>query len=124
MLNFKDEKPSRTKLELLKMGAVYFGIELLFSLEIALTVPILLESNVSHNIYSYVYFLSPIFGFVFQPILGAWSDRCQSSYGRRRPFIFALGLASYVGISLILKGRHFGIWLGDDYSNVIFKLLI
>ncbi|RNA35506.1 membrane-associated transporter [Brachionus plicatilis] len=118
MLVLKDERPSRTKLELLKMGAVYFGIELVFSLEIALTVPILLESNVSHNIYSYVYFLSPIFGFVFQPILGAWSDRCQSKYGRRRPFIFALGIASYIGISLILKGRHFGMWLGDDFSRI------
>ncbi|CAF0713395.1 unnamed protein product [Brachionus calyciflorus] len=114
----KHENPSRSKIDLLKMGAVYFGIELLFSLEIALTVPILLESNVSKNIYSYVYFLSPVFGFIFQPILGAMSDRCQSPYGRRRPFIFALAIASYIGISLILKGGDLGLWFGDGYSKI------
>lgn len=103
------------------MGAIYFGIELVFSLEIALTVPILLESNVSKNIYSYVYFLSPVFGFIFQPILGAWSDRCQSSFGRRRPFILALALASYIGISLILKGRNIGLFFGDENAHVSFK---
>ena len=104
------------------MGAVYFGIELLFSLEVALTVPIMLESNVSKKVYSYVYFLSPIFGFVFQPILGAWSDRCQSKFGRRRPFIFALAIASYIGISLILKGRSLGEWFGDGNSQVKIEL--
>lgn len=114
----KDDRPSRTQFELMRMGSIYFGIELLFSLEIALTVPILLEANVSENIYSYVYFLSPVFGFIFQPILGAWSDQCQSSFGRRRPFILALALSSFVGIALILNGRLMGAWFGDDYSDV------
>lgn len=31
-------------------------------------------------------------GFLVQPLIGAWSDRCTSRFGRRRPFIFALAL--------------------------------
>lgn len=101
----------------MKIGLIYFGIELLFSLEIALTVPILLESNVSKTVYSYVYFFSPIFGFIFQPIFGMISDRCESKYGKRRPFIFVLSIFSYIGISLILNGLLLGDALGDQVSG-------
>ena len=47
-LNFflKDEKPSLKKILLIRMGLLYFGIELLFSIEVAMTVPILLKLNV------------------------------------------------------------------------------
>ncbi len=31
-------------------------------------------------------------GFLVQPLIGAWSDRCTSRFGRRRPFIFALAI--------------------------------
>lgn len=31
-------------------------------------------------------------GFLIQPLIGAWSDRCTSRFGRRRPFIFALAI--------------------------------
>ena len=40
------QKPKRSLFTLARMGIVYFGIEVLFSLEIALTVPILLKLKV------------------------------------------------------------------------------
>ena len=45
----KGEKPDRTKFQLARMAMVYFGIELLFSLEIALTIPILAKLKVSEK---------------------------------------------------------------------------
>lgn len=41
-----NNKPKRSLLTLTRIGMVYFGIEVLFSLEIALTVPILLKLKV------------------------------------------------------------------------------
>jgi solute carrier family 45 protein 1/2/4 len=105
----------------MRIGLIYLGIELLFSLEIALTVPIMLESHVSESIYSYVYFLSPLLGFLFQPILGDMSDRCNSRFGRRRPFILALALSSFVGIGFILNGRLLGKWAGDATDSSVIK---
>ncbi|CAF1089091.1 unnamed protein product, partial [Brachionus calyciflorus] len=46
LFNDDDEKPSRSFMTLARIGMVYFGIEVLFSLEIALTVPILLKLKV------------------------------------------------------------------------------
>jgi solute carrier family 45 protein 1/2/4 len=60
-----------------------------------------------------VWVLSPLLGVIIQPILGVMSDRCQSRFGRRRPFIGILALGAYIGISLILNGNTIGIWLGD-----------
>jgi MFS family permease len=70
------------------------------------------------RVYSYVYFLSPLLGFLFQPILGSMSDRCESLYGRRRPFIFALSIVAFLGIALILNGYSLGQIFGDQDSDV------
>lgn len=108
----------RSRLQLLKISLVYFGIELLFSIEVALTLPLLLRLRVSESTYSYVYFVSPIVGFLLQPVLGVWSDRCTSPLGRRRPFILVLGIFSFIGISFILNGQAIGEWLGDGPTKV------
>lgn len=44
--DLSDDKPKRSFFTLIRIGMVYFGIEVLFSLEIALTVPILLKLKV------------------------------------------------------------------------------
>nr|XP_046239308.1 proton-associated sugar transporter A isoform X5 [Scatophagus argus] len=67
--------------------------------------------------YSLVWFISPILGFLVQPLIGAWSDRCTSRFGRRRPFIFALAIGALVGLSLVLNGRDIGGVLADTASN-------
>ncbi|KAM8914435.1 proton-associated sugar transporter A isoform 4-T4 [Spinachia spinachia] len=67
--------------------------------------------------YSLVWFISPILGFLVQPLLGAWSDRCTSRFGRRRPFIFALAIGALFGLTLVLNGRDIGGALADTASN-------
>ncbi|CAF1016480.1 unnamed protein product, partial [Brachionus calyciflorus] len=118
LFNDDDEKPSRSFMTLARIGMVYFGIEVLFSLEIALTVPILLKLKVPEEIYSLVYFLSPLIGFIVQPVLGVMSDRCTSKFGRRRPFIFVLSIFAFIGASLILNAYLIGQWLGDKNSTI------
>jgi solute carrier family 45 protein 1/2/4 len=70
------------------------------------------------RVYSLVYFFSPLIGFLLQPVLGLMSDRCQSRFSRRRPFIVALAIGSFLGISLILNGYLIGQKLGDEKSDV------
>jgi solute carrier family 45 protein 1/2/4 len=50
--------------------------------------------------------------------LGALSDRCQSRFGRRRPFIFFLGIGAFLGITLFLNNIRIGKLFGDSSNSV------
>uniref|UniRef100_A0A4W5NT03 Solute carrier family 45 member 4 n=1 Tax=Hucho hucho TaxID=62062 RepID=A0A4W5NT03_9TELE len=64
-----------------------------------------------HVYYSLTWFLSPILGLIFTPLIGSASDRCTLKWGRRRPFILALCVGVLFGVALFLNGSLIGIVL-------------
>ncbi|XP_041816757.1 proton-associated sugar transporter A isoform X2 [Chelmon rostratus] len=116
-LDLSELPPRRTFQELLFNGCILFGIEFSYAMETAYVTPVLLQMGLPDQFYSLVWFISPILGFLVQPLIGAWSDRCTSRFGRRRPFIFALAIGALVGLSLVLNGRDIGGALADTASN-------
>lgn len=54
------------------------------------------------------WFLSPILGLLFTPVIGTASDRCVLRWGRRRPFILALCVGVLLGVALFLNGSLIG----------------
>uniref|UniRef100_A0A5F8HF37 Solute carrier family 45 member 1 n=1 Tax=Monodelphis domestica TaxID=13616 RepID=A0A5F8HF37_MONDO len=88
-----------------------------YAMETAYVTPVLLQMGLPDELYSMVWFISPILGFLLQPLLGAWSDRCTSRFGRRRPFILVLAIGALLGLSLLLNGRDIGLALADTVSN-------
>lgn len=67
--------------------------------------------------YSLTWFLSPILGLIFTPLIGSASDRCTLKWGRRRPFILALCVGVLIGLALFLNGSLIG-----DFPNLSFSL--
>ncbi|KAK0134487.1 Proton-associated sugar transporter A [Merluccius polli] len=116
-LDLSEIPPRRTFPELLFNGCILFGIEFSYAMETAYVTPVLLQMGLPDQFYSLVWFISPILGFLVQPLLGAWSDRCTSRFGRRRPFIFALAIGALLGLTLVLNGRDIGSSLADTASN-------
>ncbi|XP_029287943.1 proton-associated sugar transporter A isoform X3 [Cottoperca gobio] len=116
-LDLSELPPRRTFQELLFNGCILFGIEFSYAMETAYVTPVLLQMGLPDQFYSLVWFISPILGFLVQPFLGAWSDRCTSRFGRRRPFIFALAIGALFGLTLVLNGRDIGGVIADTASN-------
>ncbi|XP_047581078.1 solute carrier family 45 member 4 [Lutra lutra] len=98
-------------------GAVMFGREFCYAMETALVTPVLLQIGLPEQYYSLTWFLSPILGLIFTPIIGSASDRCTLSWGRRRPFILALCVGVLFGVALFLNGSAIGLSLGDVPSQ-------
>nr|BAE21586.1 unnamed protein product [Mus musculus] len=98
-------------------GAVMFGREFCYAMETALVTPILLQIGLPEKYYSLTWFLSPVLGLIFTPLIGSASDRCTLSWGRRRPFILALCVGVLIGVALFLNGSAIGLALGDVPSR-------
>uniref|UniRef100_A0A8C3UC63 Proton-associated sugar transporter A n=1 Tax=Catharus ustulatus TaxID=91951 RepID=A0A8C3UC63_CATUS len=116
LVDFGDLQPQRSFLELLFNGCILFGLEFSYAMETAYVTPVLLQMGLPDQLYGMVWFISPILGFLLQPLLGAWSDRCTSRFGRRRPFILVLAVA-LLGLSLMLNGKDIGSALSDTENN-------
>nr|XP_012646951.1 proton-associated sugar transporter A [Microcebus murinus]XP_012646952.1 proton-associated sugar transporter A [Microcebus murinus] len=124
LVDFGDLHPQRSFRELLFNGCILFGIEFSYAMETAYVTPVLLQMGLPDQLYSLVWFISPILGFLLQPLLGAWSDRCTSRFGRRRPFILVLAIGALLGLSLLLNGRDIGVALADTAGNHKWGLLL
>ncbi|KAJ8386820.1 hypothetical protein AAFF_G00166150 [Aldrovandia affinis] len=98
-------------------GAVMFGREFCYAMETALVTPVLLQIGLPEQYYSLTWFLSPILGLIFTPLIGSASDRCTLRWGRRRPFILALCVGVLLGVALFLNGSIIGLAIGDVPNN-------
>ncbi|KAM6994616.1 solute carrier family 45 member 4-like isoform 2-T2 [Tautogolabrus adspersus] len=98
-------------------GAVMFGREFCYAMETALVTPVLLQIGLPEQYYSLTWFLSPILGLLFTPVIGSASDRCTLRWGRRRPFILALCVGVLLGVALFLNGSLIGLSIGDTPSS-------
>lgn len=81
-----------------------FGREFCYAVEAAYVTPVLLSVGLPKSLYSMVWLLSPILGFLLQPVVGSASDHCRARWGRRRPYILTLGIMMLLGMTLYLNG--------------------
>ncbi|XP_048358707.1 membrane-associated transporter protein isoform X2 [Sphaerodactylus townsendi] len=98
------EPPKKPTGRLVMHSMAMFGREFCYAVEAAFVTPVLLSVGLPKSLYSLVWLISPILGFVLQPVVGSASDRCTSSWGKRRPYILALGIMMLVGMALYLNG--------------------
>ncbi|XP_065513341.1 membrane-associated transporter protein [Caloenas nicobarica] len=94
----------RTMGRLVMHSMAMFGREFCYAVEAAFVTPVLLSVGLPKNLYSLVWLISPILGFVLQPVVGSASDHCTCSWGRRRPYILSLGIIMLLGMALYLNG--------------------
>ncbi|XP_074567526.1 sucrose transport protein SUT1-like [Curcuma longa] len=86
-------------------GGVQYG----WALQLSLLTPYVQTLGLSHALSSIIWLCGPVAGFVVQPLVGLWSDRCRSRFGKRRPFIFVGCLSICIADFLRILGMHSAI---------------
>lgn len=95
------------------VASIAAGIQFGWALQLSLLTPYVQLLGIPHKWASLIWLCGPVSGMLVQPIVGYHSDRCESRFGRRRPFI-AAG-AGLVAIAVVLIGyaADIGVILGD-----------
>uniref|UniRef100_A0A3B5L586 Uncharacterized protein n=1 Tax=Xiphophorus couchianus TaxID=32473 RepID=A0A3B5L586_9TELE len=91
----------RSQGRLLLLNSLTCGLEICVAAGITYVPPLLLEAGVEERYMTMVLGIGPVLGLLFIPLIGSASDQCNSSYGRRRPFIWLLSLGVLLALFII-----------------------
>ncbi len=116
-------KPHLSFLQILAMNVGFFGIQFSFGLQQSNMSPIYKYLGASDANLPYLWLAGPITGLFVQPLVGAFSDRTISRWGRRRPYflvgavicsicLFAMPYSPALWVAAAL------LWLLDAANNV------
>ncbi|XP_077425349.1 solute carrier family 45 member 3 [Vanacampus margaritifer] len=91
----------RSQWRLVLLNSLTCGLEICVAAGITYVPPLLLEAGVEERYMTMVLGIGPVLGLVFIPLVGSASDNCNSSYGRRKPFIWLLSLGVLLALFII-----------------------
>lgn len=92
----------------LTLSLALLGVQFTWTVELGQGNPYLMNLGVDPAYSFAVWLLGPISGFITHPIVGGFSDRCTSRFGRRRPFIFGGVLICIACFFLLAYCRELG----------------
>lgn len=96
-------------------------------MEIVLVILILLQIGFLEQYYSFIWFLSFIFGFIFIFFIGFVSDWCILSWGCWWFFIFVFCVGVFFGVVFFFNGFVIGLVFGDVFNwqfiGIVFMVL-
>ncbi|KAL5066273.1 hypothetical protein RYX36_028010 [Vicia faba] len=109
-------KPSPL-LKMIAVASIAAGIQFGWALQLSLLTPYIQLLGVPHKWSANIWLCGPISGLIVQPIVGYYSDRSRSRFGRRRPFIFFGALSVAISVFLIGYAADIGRSLGDNITK-------
>uniref|UniRef100_A0A5B6YGF1 Putative sucrose carrier n=1 Tax=Davidia involucrata TaxID=16924 RepID=A0A5B6YGF1_DAVIN len=105
--------PSPLK-KIITVASIAAGIQFGWALQLSLLTPYVQLLGIPHTWAAFIWLCGPISGMVVQPVVGYYSDRCTSRFGRRRPFIAAGVALVSVAVFLIGFAADLGHLFGDS----------
>ncbi|GAA5953409.1 hypothetical protein JCM3765_005030 [Sporobolomyces pararoseus] len=109
---------------LLALTSSFFGLQLVWSCEMAQASPFLLSLGVSKSMMAVVFVAGPLSGLLAQPLVGVLSDSCKSKFGRRRPFIFGGVVVSSISVMLLGWAKEVAGWFAQEGGDAHRRLAI
>ncbi len=91
-------------LGILMLTSAGFALEMAYTVEGHYAEPALLERGLQESCTSVLWAIGPVIGLLFQSYLGAASDRCKCSWGKRRPFVLGIAISVTISAAIFAYG--------------------
>lgn len=100
------------------------GLQVAWGVELSNGTPYLLSLGLSKSLMALVWIAGPMSGALVQPYIGILSDRCRSSWGKRRPFMAAGTAATVFSLVFLawvreIVGGLLGLFGADKDSQAV-----
>ncbi|XP_047342261.1 sucrose transport protein SUC8-like [Impatiens glandulifera] len=99
--------------KILLVASIAAGVQFGWALQLSLLTPYVQLLGIPHKWAAYIWLCGPISGMIVQPLVGYYSDRCTSRFGRRRPFILSGAFLVAIAVFLIGYAADIGHRGGD-----------
>lgn len=111
-------------LEIWNLSIGYLGIQMGFALQNANGSRILQEFGADLHQLSWFWVVAPLMGLLVQPIIGHYSDKTWTRFGRRKPFFLAGSLLAALGLILMPQAGAFtaflpALWMGAGFLMIM-----
>ncbi|CAN1328706.1 Sucrose transport protein SUC2 [Linum perenne] len=115
---FGAQQPAPTHLKKIAVVAsIATGIQFGWALQLSLLTPYVQLLGIPHQWAAFIWLCGPISGILVQPIVGYFSDRSTSRFGRRSPFLLAGTVFVVVAVFIIGYAADIGHHYGDSLDK-------
>ena len=102
-------KPDLSFSKLFNISFGFFGVQIAYALQSANISRIFATLGADPHDLSYFWILPPLMGMVVQPLVGVFSDKTWTRFGRRIPYLFIGALASVIVMCLLPNAGSLGL---------------
>ena len=115
------QKSNLTFWQLWNLSFGFFGVQIAYSLQSANISRIFTTLGADPHDLSFFWILPPLMGMIVQPLVGKYSDRTWTRFGRRIPYLFLGSLIAIAVMCLLPNAGSFGFAVG---GAMIFGLIM
>lgn len=119
-----EDKPQLATKQIWNINLGFLGLQIAFSLIMTNTSRIFSALGANTDLLSILWLAPPLAGLIIQPIIGYWSDRMWTRFGRRIPFIFVGSILASVLLVLIPNLSSFDHIIYPIWDEVILLFLL
>ncbi|KAI8350159.1 major facilitator superfamily domain-containing protein [Blakeslea trispora] len=109
--------PGLNLLQILTLTICMAGVQFTWTVELSYGTPYLLSLDLSKELTALVWLAGPLSGLLVQPLIGAFSDKCTSRLGKRRPFIIVAGFLTCLSMVGVAYARELGYYMAVWFSR-------
>lgn len=102
-------KPDQSFMKLWNLSFGFFGVQIAYALQSANISRIFATLGADPHSLSYFWILPPLMGILFQPLVGAASDRTWNRLGRRLPYLLLGAAIAVIVMCLLPNAGSFGL---------------